>query len=355
MTEESQKFGAIGGKTRAANLTKEERSEAAKRAAAARWGAELPEAQYPGVLEIGDLRFPCAVLSDGKTRVLTQSDFMEGMGMYYSGWVAKNRSAEDRAADVPHFLGFKNLKPYIDRHLGDLQSIIVKYRSESGTVAHGIKAEIIPKICEIWMDADEERALGARQKEIAKKARQLMRALAYKAIELLVDDATGFRAHKDQEDIARFIRAYVAEDLRQWVRTFPRSFYEQLCRLRGIPFPANMRLPQYFGHMINDLVYHRLAPGVLAELKRRNPSVDGARKHKHHSLLTESVGLPRLLHHLGVIEGMARDLPDGAYDQLQAKVNVAFQDYRSLPLFAAASEEPKALPVRKRLPAATAS
>lgn len=344
MSDESRKFGAIGGKTRAANLTKEERSEGAKRAADARWGADLPNAEFPGVLRIGDLEFPCAVLSDGKTRVLTQSDFMAGMGMYYSGWVAKNRSAEDRAADMPHFLGFKNLKPFIDKHLGDLQSIVVKYRTEGGTVAHGIKAEIIPKICEIWLDADREKKLGARQKQIARKADVLMRALAYKGIEALVDDATGFNARKDQEEIARFIQQYVAKDFRQWVRTFPRSFFEQLCRLKGIPFPENMRLPQYFGHIVNDLVYYRLAPGVLEELNRRNPAIDGARKHKHHSLLTETVGVPRVLHHLGVVEGMASTLPSGAYDQLQARVHATFPDYRKL----------KAPRTRKALPAPTA-
>lgn len=87
------------------------------------------------------MSFPCSVLSDG-TRVLTQTDFMTGMGMYYSGWVANNRSEEDAAADVPHFLSFKTLKPFVDKHLGDLQSIVVKYRTEKGGVAHGIKADI---------------------------------------------------------------------------------------------------------------------------------------------------------------------------------------------------------------------
>lgn len=66
--------------------------------------------------------FPCSVLSDG-TRILTQTDFMKGMGMYYSGWVAQKQSQNESAAEVPHFLAFKALEPFIDRHLGDLQSI----------------------------------------------------------------------------------------------------------------------------------------------------------------------------------------------------------------------------------------
>ena len=46
---------------------------------------EIPKAEYTGEITIGDMTFPCSVLSDG-TRILTQSDFMTGMGMYYSGW-----------------------------------------------------------------------------------------------------------------------------------------------------------------------------------------------------------------------------------------------------------------------------
>lgn len=343
MTDESKVYGAQGGKARAANLTKAERSGIAKKAAAARWGAELPVAEYNGILKIGDLEFPCAVLSDG-TRVLTQSDFMAGMGMYYSGWVAKNRSAEDRAAEVPHFLGFKSLKPFIDKHLGDLQSIVVKYRTTGGAAALGIRAEIIPKICEIWIDADEQGSLGSRQKRIAASARLLMRALAYKGIEALVDSATGFNASQDQSDIARFIKAYVAKDLRQWVRTFPRSFFEQLCRLRGIPFPEDMRLPQYFGHIVNDLVYDRLAPGVKDELRNRNPVTNGKRRHKHHQYLTENVGHPRLLHHLGLLEGIASGFGDGEYDKFHTVVNLRLSNHVSLPLFAAVGE-PKKLKV----------
>jgi hypothetical protein len=46
---------------------------------------------------------------------------MEGMGMYYSGWVAQSKAKSESAADTPHFLAFKSLEPFIDKHLGDLQ------------------------------------------------------------------------------------------------------------------------------------------------------------------------------------------------------------------------------------------
>src|ERR1700689_2062586 len=103
---------AKGGLARAEVLSPEQRTEIAKKGALARWSpGELPRAEYTGKLTIGDMIFPCSVLSDG-TRILTQSDFMKGMGMYYSGWVAKNRTPEEQSAEVPHFLSFKSLKPF---------------------------------------------------------------------------------------------------------------------------------------------------------------------------------------------------------------------------------------------------
>ena len=57
--------------------------------------------------------------------------------------------------------------------------------------------------------------------------------------------------------------------------------------------------PGIVGTYTNDLVYERLAPGILEELEARNPKDDkGHRKGKHHQLLTEDVGHPALAQHL---------------------------------------------------------
>lgn len=335
MSDETQNIQSKGGKARAEKLSPEERKAIAVAAAESRWGKSLPVADYPGVLKIGDMEFPCAVLSDGNTRVLTQSDFMRGMGMYYSGWVAKNRSAEDRAADVPHFLSFKSLKPYVDKHLGDLQSIIVKYRTSSGAVAHGIRAEIIPKICDVWIDAEEAGTLGARQKLIAAKAKIIMRALAHVGIAALVDEATGFQAVRAKDALAQILEAFVQKELRKWVRTFPAEYYKELCRLRGVPYPPpNMKLPQYFGILTNNIVYDRLAPGVKDELKRVTPrSASGRHKDKLFQRLTDDVGNPRLREHLASVVALMTISPDyEMFEKFLDKVAPRWDDTLPLPL-----------------------
>lgn len=293
-----------GGKLSAESMTPEQRKERARLGAAARWDTEkgVPRSDYSGTLKIGEMEFPCSVLSDG-TRVLTQSDFMTGMGMYYSGWVAQNRSKEGPAADMPQFLAFKALEPFVFKHLGDLQSVTLKYRTESGNLAHGIKADIIPKICDIWLDADEHGKLGSRQKEIAAKAKLLMRALAHVGIIALVDEATGYQRDRATDALAQILEEFIAKELRPWVKTFPDQFYEELFRLRGLAFPTdNVKRPQYFGHLTNDIIYARLAPAVLDELRSSTPKDDsGRRKHHFHRRLTDDIGHPKLREHMAAV------------------------------------------------------
>lgn len=292
----------IGGKARSAALTSLQRKEIAKKAAEKRWS--IPQSQYTGELKIGEMVFPCSVLSDG-TRILTQSDFMAGMGMYYSGWVAKNQSREriEGAAEVPHFLAFKSLEPFINKHLGDLQSISLKYRTERGNIALGIKAEIIPSICDVWIDADEQGNLGVRQKKIAQAAKLIMRSLAHVGIIALVDEATGFQRDRAANALAEILERYIEKELQPWIKTFPDDYYEELFRLRGLTFPADtVKRPQYFGHLTNDIIYKRLAPAVLDELKRTTPKDNlGRRKHKYFQKLTSDLGHPKLREHMASV------------------------------------------------------
>lgn len=60
--------------------------------------------------------------------------------------------------------------------------------------------------------------------------------------------------------------------------------------------------PQYFGHLTNDIVYKRLAPGVLVELKKVQRRDDTGRpKDKLFQRLTSNIGYPKLCEHLGSV------------------------------------------------------
>ena len=292
---------AKGGKARAEKLTPEKRKEIAKKAVTARNAlAALPSAKHTGTLKLIEKEIPCAVLEDG-TRVLTQSDFMDSMGMYYSGWIAKN-APDDQSlvpAEVPHFLAQKSLIPFINKHLGHLQNIILKYKTESGSVANGIRAEIIPSICDVYIDADKEGKLGTRQKQIAQQAMLLMRALAHVGIIALVDEATGYQREREKDALAKVLEAFVAKELQPYLKTFPPEYYENLFRLYGLPYPPagnKSWRPGFFGKVTNEVVYSRLAPNLLPELKRMASKAE--RKAHLHRWLTNDIGHPKLREHL---------------------------------------------------------
>jgi hypothetical protein len=69
---------------------------------------------------------------------------MEAMGMYRSGAVSVRR--KEAGAPIPLFLAHKNLKPFVDRHLGGVHFELVEYRNQRGSQAHGIPAEVFPKV-----------------------------------------------------------------------------------------------------------------------------------------------------------------------------------------------------------------
>jgi len=79
------------------------------------------------------------------------------------------------------------------------------------------------------------------------------------------------------------------------------------------------------GNIVNDLVYARLAPGVLEELRKRNPVAEkGYREHKHFQHLTPDIGHPALTWHLHELIGMARPFSVGKWERYYDLVNRTF-------------------------------
>jgi hypothetical protein len=64
----------------------------------------------------------------------------------------------------------------------------------------------------------------------------------------------------------------------------------------------DVQRPRYFGLLTNAIVYDRLAPGVLDELKKANPKNEsGRRSTKYFQWLTKNIGYPKLREHLGAV------------------------------------------------------
>jgi hypothetical protein len=296
-----------------------------------------PKAAHEGLLRIGNLELACAVLEDG-TRVLSEREVTKALGGKRGGshWLRKRSGAE-----LPVYLSANNLKPFVDNELEvALKEPILYQPKTGGNAAFGVKAEFLPKICDVLLRAREARVLRGPQRAIALRAEILVRAFAHVGIIALVDEATGFQVIRDRQALQEILERFLRKELAAWAKRFPDEFYQQLFRLRGWAWKGmKVNRPQVVAAYTRDLVYERLAPGILQELEARNPKDErGHRKHKHHQWLTEDVGHPALAQHLYAVIGLMR--ANNSWKQFKEMLQRAFPK-KGETLFLPISEPPK--------------
>lgn len=261
----------------------------------------IPKATHAGELRIGAATIECAVLEDG-TRVLTQSGFLLAIGQ--SAKPAGQRIGFEEPAP---FLGANNLKPFINKEL--LASTTkIKFRPFQGGHAVGYKAEILPRVCEVYLDARDAGALLASQARTAAVCEVLMRGLAHVGIVALVDEATSYQEIRDRNALHKILDKYLLTHQARWAKRFPDDFYREIFRLRGWEWQGmKVNRPQVVGHYTRDIIWDRLAPGILEELENLNPTTDkGSRRFKHHQYLTTEIGHPALQRHLVGVMALMR-------------------------------------------------
>jgi hypothetical protein len=313
---------ARGGVARMEGTTARERKALAKKAAAARWSGDIKQATHGSddhPLTIGDIKIPCYVLED-ETRVLSQRGLQTGLGMSISG----GSFGEQRMAGFIDALGQKGVDT---RDLAARIRNPIKFRPPGGgRPAYGFEATILADICDVVLAARKREALVHQQQHIADRCEILLRGFARVGIIALIDEATGFERDRTKNALARILEAFVAKEIQPWVKTFPDEYYAELFRLRGLEYRTDsVKRPQYFGTLTNDIVYKRLAPGVLAELKKVIPKNGvGRRKAALSQALTRNVGYPKLREHLGAVVAymtMSRDYLDfiGKLDQFRPR------------------------------------
>jgi hypothetical protein len=190
-------------------------------------------------------------------------------------------------------------------------------------------------VCDVFIDADEAKALAYTQKHIAIQAKILMRGLAHVGIIALVDEATGFQYDRARYALAEILEKFISKELIRWVSTFPDEFYHHIFRLKGwTPSVIATRRPKIFGKITNDLVYERLTANVLKYLEQLNPKDEkGRRRHKHFQRLTADIGHPELRALLASEITVMRGFDDGQWDEFYKFLNRVLPKQTPLPLF----------------------
>jgi hypothetical protein len=132
--------------------------------------------------------------------------------------------------------------------------------------------------------------------------------LAHVGIIALIDEATGYQEVRDRQALQEILDKYLRKEFAAWAKCFPEEFYKQIFRLRQWQWRGmKVNRPQIVAHYTKDLIYARLAPGILTELEERNPKNEkGHRKAPHYWWLTEDVGHPALAQLLFGVIGLMR-------------------------------------------------
>ena len=312
---------AKGGIARAKILTPGERKVIARRAAASRWNTEgIPRAICSSEntpLRIADITLDAYVLEDG-TRILSQAGFLTALG--------RNKRATGSSADMHPMLRGAGLEQFITPEILG-KSRPISFCTPQGLRANGYRAEVLPVICEIYLKARDAKTLSPNQKKVAIQADILMRGLATIGIISLVDEATGYQELRAKNALVDILQQFIAKELQPWVRTFPDDFYRNIFRLRGLGYPQDtIRKPQYFGMLTNDIIYKRLAPGVLDELRRVTPRNESGRPTaRYFQSLTSNKGYPALRELLGAVVAIMK-LSNEWYDFIE-KLNHQYPRY----------------------------
>jgi hypothetical protein len=282
------------GVARAANLTSEERKEIARKAAQMRWKDHKPllRETHTAPLTVGPLELPCGVLEDG-TRIFSR----RGVGKAFG---SKKTGVEPGAPEIPPFLTSKSILPFISADLMvRLESPITYLPKHGGRTALGYEAKILPDICEAILDAKKMGGLSPRMAQFGDVAEMLLRGFARVGVIALIDEATGYQYDRARTALAEILEKFIRKELAAWARVFPDDYYREMFRLRRWQYDetTSQRYP-LVGKLTRNIVYQRLAPGVLTDLERLNPRVDGQRRAKHFQWLTDDVGHPKLREHL---------------------------------------------------------
>lgn len=318
------KLGASkGGEARAAKLSRQQRSEIARKAVQARWAKEkgyepivldqeessqasnptLPTAKHKGFLNLLEMNIPCYVLDSGQ-RVIGRTATTEML----SGFKAQG--------DLEGYLRSQNLKPFVDIDI--VVAKMVSFRlpevEQLGREVKGLPADLLIEICQglvAAMQASQQEVpkvkLTPRQIGMAVKASMFLAACAKVGLDALIDEATGYQFVREEDALQVKLRAYLEKEMRKWEKTFPDELWVEFGRLTDWHGSVTNR-PKYWGQLVMALVYEYLDPDVARWLKENAPKPQKGQN--YHQWLTSQFGLRKLVEHIWMLIGISRTCYD---------------------------------------------
>lgn len=251
----------------------------------------LPVAQWRGKIDLGGDELDVYVLGTGE-RVIAMRSAVKSM-------------TDTDGGDLATYIGAASLKPYFNKDLILEQSA---HFSIPGTqfAGRGITTEHFELICRGYVQALYEKApLTDRQREIAIKCAVLTAGLTRTGLDALIDEATGYQYERAEDALQVKLRAFIAEELRAWEKTFPDELWQEFGRLTKWKGALHSR-PKWWGKLVIELIYETLDPDVAEYLKANKPE-PGVHWHRQ---LTANLGARQLVSRCYEVIGMSKTCED---------------------------------------------
>lgn len=286
-----------GGRARASVLSPEERRTIARQAARQRWikagkipaetiepdepdevpadkpSGDLPHSMFKGTIDIDDVEFEVHVLSDGN-RVLSQREVVRAL------------TGGRDSGDLSRYL--VNLPLYQHGSLDErVIPFVVPGNPRNGA---GYQAELLIEICDLYLQARDQKLLKSNQQHMARMAEIITRACAKVGIIALIDEATGYQKVRERNALQLKLQAFIAEDIQEWAKVFPDEFWYELARLEGVHYSPQHR-PLRWGKYVMMFVYDAIDQDVGNTLRELNPN---PRHRRNHHQWLEKYGKQRL-------------------------------------------------------------
>lgn len=275
------------------------------------------ESTHDGILKIGEIELECHVLQDGR-RVFSAKDLLKAFDL--------QKEEKDQPRILTVFLDRIKFNSYGNNELSNplINPIRFTVKGRGGGPIKGYMAELIPEICNAVLKQASSYSLPIELRDAAEQSRKLLNGFAKVGIIALVDEATGYQEYRDKRALRDILDKYLSSEFSAWAKRFPDDFYKEIFRLKNWEWHG-MRInrPGIVGRYTNDIVYNRLAPGILEELRKLNPPDDsGNRKVRYHQWLTPDIGHPALNQHIFAVLALMRSA--NSWRQFNTRLTQAF-------------------------------
>ncbi|MDA7013572.1 P63C domain-containing protein [Pseudomonas cerasi] len=249
--------------------------------------SSLPFAKWRGKIDLGGDELDVYVLNT-QSRVIALRSAIKSISNTESG-------------NLGAYIGVSSIKPYVNSELilGELLDFSIPGTQFTG---RGMTTEHFELICRGYVQALYEGApLTDRQRQIAIKCAVLTAGLTRTGLDALIDEATGYQYERAEDALQVKLRAFIAEELRAWEKTFPDELWEEFGRLTGWATPLQTR-PKWWGKLVIELIYDTLDADVAAYLKANKPPA-GVHWHRQ---LTENLGVRQLVSRCWEVIGVSK-------------------------------------------------